>query len=128
MIDSIFFRNRIWLSLKQLIDKGQFEKLRFWGKIFGTQKNYFIAEAEQNTDDGDDDDEETEEAQMIDEKDPGDDDDFDSEDDPLPKTTYKAPPIIPKEQRGTGVNKYTYYVCNHRMFEFRKRIFFIDLF
>ncbi|CAF4574733.1 unnamed protein product, partial [Rotaria magnacalcarata] len=28
-------------------------------------------------------------------------------------STYKAPPPVPKEDRGTGVNKHTYYVCNH---------------
>ncbi len=102
-----------------MVDKGHFDKVRFWGKIFGTQKNYFIAEAEQNTDDGDDDEDDgTEEAQIPEGKDTADDEEFDGEDDPLPKSTYKQPAIIPKEQRGTGVNRYTYYVCNHRMFEF----------
>ena len=46
---------RIWLSLKQLVDKGHIEKIRFWGKIFGTQKNYYVAEAEQSVDGADDD-------------------------------------------------------------------------
>ena len=44
------------------------------------------------------------------------DEDMDGEEDPLPKSTYKSPATVPKEDRGTGVNKYTYYVCNHRMF------------
>jgi hypothetical protein len=44
--------------------------------------------------------------------------DFDNEEDPLPKSTYKQPAVAPKEERGTGVNKFTYYVCNHRMFLF----------
>jgi radial spoke head protein 4A len=106
--------------LKQLIDKGQFEKLRFWGKIFGTQKNYYVAEAEQNADEGEgDEDEGNEETNPNDDnKDTGDMDDMDGEEDPLPKSTYKPPAVVPKEERGTGVNKYTYYVCNHRMFIF----------
>jgi hypothetical protein len=43
---------------------------------------------------------------------------MEGEEDPLPKSTHKPPPVIPKEGRGTGVNKFTYYVCNHRMFLF----------
>jgi len=39
--------------------------------------------------------------------------DFEGEEYPLPKSTHKPPPIVPKEDRGTGVNKFTYYVCNH---------------
>ena len=119
------FCNRIWLSLKQLVDKGHFEKLRFWGKIHGTQKNYFIAEAEQSTDEtGDDDDALEESPHTDDNKGMGEDDDMEGEEDPLPKSTYKQPAVAPKEDRGTGVNKYTYYVCNHRRFFFpNERIF-----
>lgn len=29
----------------------------------------------------------------------------------LPQSTYKAPPVIPKEAMGTGANKFLYYVC-----------------
>ncbi len=91
MIDNIFFFcNRIWLSLKQLVDKGQFDKVRFWGKIFGTQKNYFVAEAEQNTDEGGDEDDITEETTTSandDNKVTGEDEDLDGEEDPLPKST-----------------------------------------
>lgn len=31
--------------------------------------------------------------------------------DPLPQSTYKPPPVVPKEARGTGANKFVYYVC-----------------
>lgn len=31
--------------------------------------------------------------------------------DPPPKSTYKPPPPVPKEENHTGVNKYTYFVC-----------------
>lgn len=111
--------NRIWLALKQLVDKSHFEKVRFWGKIFGTQNNYYIAEVEQHGDEDGDDSEEAEETNPTDDhKEGGEDEDLEGEEDPLPKSTYKPPPIVPKEERGTGVNKFTYYVCNHRRFSF----------
>jgi radial spoke head protein 4/6 len=104
----------VWLALKKLVDSGHFEKLRFWGKIFGTNKNYYIAEAQQNGDAEIDDEEDNEENnEKEDEKDDADEQE-DGEEDPLPKSSYKPPPIVPKEERGTGVNKYTYYVCNYR--------------
>lgn len=112
------FSFRIWLSLKQLVDKGHFEKLRFWGKILGTEKNYYIAEAEQNADeeaDGDDE-EGAEEGQGNEDGKDDEDEEEEGEDDPLPKSTYKPPPTVPKEERGTGVNKYSYYVCNYRKY------------
>lgn len=31
--------------------------------------------------------------------------------DPLPQSTYKPQPAVPKEPLGTGANKYVYYVC-----------------
>lgn len=115
-----FSIHRIWLALKQLADKGQIEKLRFWGKIFGTQKNYFIAEAEQNVDDEADENDLHEETHMNEDNRPHDEEEIDGEEDVLPKSTYKPPPVVPKEERGTGVNKYTYYVCNYRKFFFKK--------
>ena len=96
------------------MDKGHFEKLRFWGKIFGTQKNYYVAEAEQNAEEEADDDEGNEEATEAEDAKEDDDEEGEGEEDPLPKSTYKPPPTVPKEERGTGVNKYTYYVCNYR--------------
>lgn len=35
---------RVWLALKQLVDKYPLESIRFWGKVFGTEQNYYIAE------------------------------------------------------------------------------------
>lgn len=32
--------------------------------------------------------------------------------DEIPKPQYKPPPVVPKEEKGTGVNKKTYFVCN----------------
>ncbi|CAF3725685.1 unnamed protein product [Rotaria sordida] len=104
---------RIWLALKQLVDKGQYEKVHFWGKILGTEKNYYIAEVEQNAEDETDEDEGNEEANENEDAKDVDDEEAEGEEDPLPKSTYKSPPTVPKEDRGTGVNKYTYYVCNY---------------
>lgn len=36
---------------------------------------------------------------------------FLSQTDPLPQSTYKPLPTVPKEERGTGANKFVYYVC-----------------
>ena len=38
-------------------------------------------------------------------------DDEDKED-ALPVSTWKPPMTIPSEERGTGSNKYTFFVCN----------------
>ena len=34
------------------------------------------------------------------------------ETDDLPKSNYKAPPVIPKEDYGEGCNNRVYYACN----------------
>jgi len=103
--------------LKQLVDKNQFDRLRFWGKIIGTEKNYYIAEAEQNAEEEADEEDGNEEGNENDDGKDVEDEEGEGEEDPLPKSTYKPPPPVPKEERGTGINKYTYYVCNHRKFD-----------
>ncbi len=35
---------RVWLALKQLVDRYPLDTVRFWGKIFGTEQNYYVAE------------------------------------------------------------------------------------
>ena len=37
---------RIWLSLKNLVDTHNLQHVRFWGKVFGTEQNYYVAEVE----------------------------------------------------------------------------------
>ncbi|CAF1519825.1 unnamed protein product [Adineta steineri] len=40
----------IWLLMKDLLnEKANIEKLRFWGKIFGLENNYYIVEADFNS-------------------------------------------------------------------------------
>ena len=101
--------------MKQLVDKGQYDKLRFWGKIIGTEKNYYVAEIEQNAEEEADEDEAGEEAQEDGEVE---DEEVEGEEDPLPKSTFKPPPTTPREERGTGVNKCSYFVCNYRKYLF----------
>ena len=38
--------------------------------------------------------------------------DEEDKDDLPPKPNYKPPPVIPKEEFGTGANKKVYFVCN----------------
>jgi hypothetical protein len=41
---------RIWLAMKRLLQTNSYiEKLRFWGKIFGRDNDYYIVEADLNT-------------------------------------------------------------------------------
>uniref|UniRef100_A0A4W3JQP8 Radial spoke head 6 homolog A n=1 Tax=Callorhinchus milii TaxID=7868 RepID=A0A4W3JQP8_CALMI len=102
---------RIFLALKQLCSTQPLQRCRFWGKILGTGANYLIAEVEFREGE-----EEEEEVTEEDDESKGEDEekkdeDIDLEDKP-PASTYKPPPVIPKESNRTGANKYTYFVCN----------------
>ena len=35
---------RIFLALKQLVEKYPLDSIRFWGKLFGVEENYYVAE------------------------------------------------------------------------------------
>ncbi|NXS57611.1 RSH4A protein, partial [Brachypteracias leptosomus] len=104
----------IFLALKNLISVQPIQTCRFWGKILGLEMNYIIAEVQYH--EGEEE-EETEEEEVIEERGEGmgEDEDKeeekDEEDKPL-KSTYKPPPVIPREENGTGANKYIYFVCN----------------
>jgi len=106
---------RIWLALKNLTDNHPLQHVRFWGKIFGTEQNYIVAEVEYR--EGDEEEEEEEEAEEAaeedtTEKDNEDEEDEETEEDDTPKPDYKPPPVIPKEDNRTGANKKVYFVCN----------------
>ncbi|XP_062419271.1 radial spoke head protein 4 homolog A [Pungitius pungitius] len=91
---------RIFLALKQLVESQALLGCRLWGKILGTEKIFsdhketyhhiFIRE-----------------INIV----------FlvslwlCFQMDPLPQSTYKPPPAVPKEALGTGANKCVYYVC-----------------
>ena len=55
---------RIHLALKQLVDNYPLQSCRFWGKIFGTEKNYIVAEVEYR--EGEEEEEEEEEVGCAD--------------------------------------------------------------
>lgn len=52
---------RIWLAMKDLVDTHPLEHVRFWGKVFGVDQNYIIAEAEYRETDEPEEEEEAEE-------------------------------------------------------------------
>ena len=57
---------RIWLALKNLNDNHPLQHIRFWGKIFGTEQNYIVAEVEYR--EGEEEEEEEEENEAADEE------------------------------------------------------------
>lgn len=77
--------------------------------------NYVIAEVQFQ--EGVEEEETEEEEEVPDEREQGmgevedEDEEKEKEDEP-PKSSYKPPPVIPKEENGTGANKYIYFVCN----------------
>ncbi|NXF34292.1 RSH4A protein, partial [Nyctibius bracteatus] len=104
----------IFLALKKLVSVQPIQTCRFWGKILGLEMNYIIAEVQYH--EGEEE-EETEEEEVIKEGEKGvdeveDEDEEKKKEDEPPKSTYKPPPVIPKEENGTGANKYVYFVCN----------------
>lgn len=110
---------RIWLAMKSLVAAHSFSKIRFWGKILGLNSNYIVAECqyqdgeESEEEEGEGEEEETEENQPTDKgNDDEDAEDEEEEEMPLPEIKYKKPPAVPREERGMGVNKFTYFVCS----------------
>ncbi|NXE00082.1 RSH4A protein, partial [Chaetorhynchus papuensis] len=108
----------IFLSLKNLINVQPIQTCRFWGKILGLEMNYIIAEVQLHEGEGGEEEEageEEEETAAEEEKEMGEDEEEGEEKEKEaepPKSTYKPPPEVPKEENGTGTNKYIYFVCN----------------
>ncbi|XP_053742045.1 radial spoke head protein 4 homolog A-like isoform X1 [Synchiropus splendidus] len=100
---------KIFLALKLLVDSHALQHCRLWGKILGREQNYIVAEAEYPDDDVDD---EVEEEQAEEDTDVSSDDIQEEEILQPPKSTYKPPPPVKKEMRGSGTNKFVYYVCS----------------
>nr|XP_033809507.1 radial spoke head protein 6 homolog A [Geotrypetes seraphini] len=102
---------RIFLALKQLVESQPIQKCRFWGKILGIEFNYIIAEVEYR--EGEDElDQEEEAEEMEQESELKDEEEKEEPEDEPPKSTYKPPPVIPKEENRTGTNKFSYLVCS----------------
>lgn len=93
---------------------------RFWGKIFGTRANYIVAEAEFQEGEGEEEEKnenrEEESAEGAEDEADLDNDSSESEKDEPPKSQWKPPPVVPKEELKTGANKKTYFVCNNRKY------------
>uniref|UniRef100_A0A0B7B924 Radial spoke head protein 4 homolog A n=1 Tax=Arion vulgaris TaxID=1028688 RepID=A0A0B7B924_9EUPU len=104
---------RVWLALKSLVDTHPLQHVRFWGKIFGTEQNYYIAEVEYR--EGEEEEEEEDEPEETPEDELSIKDDAalkEEEEDDTPKPDFKPPPIIPKEDNKTGANRKVYFICN----------------
>ncbi|CAB3991588.1 radial spoke head 4 homolog A-like [Paramuricea clavata] len=105
---------KVWLSLKTLVDSKPLQTVRFWGKMFGLENNYYVAEVdyrEGGLEEEEDEELEKEEDEASKEKDDDNDDDEEKEDeDDVPRPNWFPPPVIPKEEYRSGTNKYIYYV------------------
>lgn len=108
---------RVWLALKHLVDTHPLQHVRFWGKILGTEQNYYVAEVEYR--EGDEEEEEEEEPEetpedeaQAPEKEEDEEEGEEHEEDDTPKPDFKPPPVTPKEENRTGSNRKTYFVCN----------------
>ncbi|KAL3314074.1 Radial spoke head protein 4 A [Cichlidogyrus casuarinus] len=115
---------KLQLSLPRIIENHPVKKLRFWGKLFGIEKDYYVVEAEANEDAvwiEDDTEEQLEHdkefAQIkgsthaTDMAKLGLNPTGEPLDDP-PKSTWKPAPKAPAEEFGHGANKKMYFVCN----------------
>lgn len=110
---------KIFLALKQLWMANRLLSIRFWGKVFGLQKDYIVAEVEYNEGEGDDDvetekDEQEEEGENAVEEESEASESYllPTEDDQLPRSAWRPPPVIPKEEHHAGANQKVYFVCN----------------
>jgi len=105
---------RVFLALKALNDNYPLQHIRFWGKMFGTEQNYYVAEVEYR--EGEEEEEEEAETEETPEEDSiekdEDAEDEEVEEDDTPKPDFKPPQQVPKEDNRTGVNKKVYFVCN----------------
>jgi len=101
---------KVYFALKKLTDTVSLTYCRFWGKILGLEKNYYVAEVQFR------DEEEYEESseEATDEANLSTESNEDEENsDKLPVSSYKPPNKPATEQAGgPGVNKYVYFVCN----------------
>ncbi|XP_015837293.2 radial spoke head protein 6 homolog A [Tribolium castaneum] len=116
------------MSMRQLIRVEPIAKIRFWGKIFGMNKNYIIVETELKDEEYSkrnenynplpdskiedivgDQLETITKAQLAGEGEPP---KLWEVLPPVPQTQYEEPPEPPSEPSGVGANKNIYYVCN----------------
>ncbi|CAH0728637.1 unnamed protein product, partial [Brenthis ino] len=126
----------LYIALNMLGIKEPVANVRFFGKIFGTKANYYVAEADLTIEELD---RRIREFEMKDMPGEGEGLDEDRAQEleenkelmgegeakeekpkepvppklpPIPESTWQPPPVIPVERPGQGVNKKVYYVCN----------------
>ncbi|XP_013784677.1 radial spoke head protein 6 homolog A-like, partial [Limulus polyphemus] len=103
---------QIALALEKLGASHPLEKIRFWGKILGTKRNYIVAETCYIEGAEEEEEEEEEEIMKEEEKQQQDREGKSGEEDKPPYPSFKPPPLIPSEDVGTGTNKFTYFICS----------------
>merc|ERR1711971_403861 len=111
------------IAMHTLVEKyeSRIKKIRFWGKIFGKEEDYYIIETEmeQVEEEGILENEKLKstanglDPSKIDEVDAEEIQDQDKDDEPkLPVSEYKRPLAIPSETN-IGANKFSYFYCNN---------------
>lgn len=103
---------KVLLSLKTLVDSKPLQTVRFWGKIFGIENNYYIAEVDYREGELEEEEDEEEGKDEDDNKEKEDEkeEDDENEEDEVPKPDWKPPPVIPREEYKSGANKFIYYI------------------
>jgi len=104
---------KVYFALKKLTDTVSVTSCRFWGKILGLQKNYYIAEVQFRDEDeyaeGENENDVSEDSNENNEEN----EDDESSDKFPPKSSFKPAPKPATEEAGkAGVNKFVYFVCN----------------
>ncbi|XP_066561797.1 radial spoke head protein 6 homolog A [Amia ocellicauda] len=106
---------QVFMALKQLVDTQPLQHCRLWGKVLGTRGSYLVAEVEFREGEDEDGNKEEEEEEEGD----GSEARVNHEDgvgqemmDPLPNSSDRHPPVVPREQNGSGTNKLSYFVCS----------------
>ncbi|KAH8853474.1 Radial spoke head protein 6 like [Schistosoma japonicum] len=99
------------MAIKSLVNTQAVQTARFWGKIYGLIQNYYVVEVE--FPEGEDmDEEESGDTVNRDATEADDEEGNEEGKDVLPKSRWKPPVKVPKEENHTGTNKKVYFVCH----------------
>lgn len=104
------------IAMKRLLEKKGLLSVRFFGKIFGTVKNYYILECDPKPSEGGDEEEAGDAAAEGDaeaaEGEESGDGEAGEQNGAEMQNKKKPSPYAPAEKTGTGSNRYVYYVSN----------------
>ncbi|CAH8468902.1 unnamed protein product [Schistosoma rodhaini] len=98
------------MAIKSLVNTQAVQTARFWGKIYGLTQNYYIVEVE--FPEGEDIDEEESPDPVNRDTTEIDDEEGTEGKDVLPKSKWKPPVKVPREENHIGANKKVYFVCH----------------